>query len=204
MDAAHRWRLAIDQEHAAGVGVLSEEIGLAPPVEMDPLGDRVAVAGKADGRLQHLRERPGAVVPKQLLPGIDCAGHGDREGRVARDLTRANRGPTGLERRTGGSSTRSVKGDDPVPAARGEQCKAVTADPGRAWLDDALDGAGSDCGIHGIAAGLKDIDRRQRGKRMRGGGHPVPRHHDRSTGFLKISHDRTRFSNGQVRQLRTD
>ena len=81
MDAAEGRRLAIDQKQATGVGILAEKIGLAGPVEMDPLGHRVAVARQMDGRLQHVAERPGAMVVQQLFPGIDGARNGDGERR---------------------------------------------------------------------------------------------------------------------------
>ena len=48
------------------------------------LVDDVAVARDADRRRERLRERQRPVLLERLLPGLDGAGHTDREAAVAR------------------------------------------------------------------------------------------------------------------------
>jgi len=109
VDAADGRRLAIDQKKATGGGILAEKIGLARPVEMDPLGNRVAVARQMDGRLQHVAERSGAMVVQQLFPGIDGARNGDGKGGIAWDLLCSDHRPGAFQRGTAGARPEPLK-----------------------------------------------------------------------------------------------
>ena len=77
---------------------------------------RMSVAGVADGRLEHGRERQAAVVAQQEQPGVDRAGDRRRQRTRARDVVE----PHGQERLTGGAPPVPVP-DRTAPAGPGRR-----------------------------------------------------------------------------------
>ena len=165
-------RLAAGQEDAGRGRVRAQGVGVKVPVEGDAPMDAIAVAGVRDGRLEQLAQALRAVVLDQPRPGVDGAGHGHRVGRGGIDLGDPLFGvPFGNRRRR--RPARPVVGDHPVATAGREQGEAVAADARRPGLDHALDGTGRHRRVDGVAAVPQHLQRAQRGRRLRGGGHAV-------------------------------
>ncbi len=81
--------LSVWQEDARGMLIAQEHLFLQGEVEMHPRGNRVAVPGKADRRLQQFGEWFGSVIGDQPVPCVNGAGHDDRVRTLSRYLGQA-------------------------------------------------------------------------------------------------------------------
>jgi hypothetical protein len=88
-----------------------------------------------------------------------------------------------------GVPIRPIVGDEPVATFGRQHREAVAPDAGRAGLHHALDCASRDGRVDRASAGLEDLDRGQRRGRMRGRGHSVASHRQRTTGMFEIAHE---------------
>ena len=156
--------LAVLEVMFGGGRVPGEDFLVPCPVEGDPVIDREAVAGITDGRLQHIAQGHGAVIGRELRPGVHRARHRHRVGALAGQFV-----DTGFRIPIRGGSgrrpARTVERNDAL-AVRGIKAETVTADTGGLRLHDALDRHRGDGRVHGVAAGLQNLNGRHGRERL--------------------------------------
>jgi hypothetical protein len=137
----------------------------------DPLVQREAVLGVADGELEDVADAPGPELAQEQQPGSECPRHAGGEHAGSRHELVPEL-PEALDRRRGGSDALPAEHERLAALVGPEHGRDLSTGTVEMRLDDLQDEPGRDRCIEGVAAPLEHPHPGLRGEPVRGRDHP--------------------------------